>query len=412
MSALPPDERGAVPVTRYELQARLARAGRLEVFAGRDQVLRRRIVALVHRGSRADRDELLAEARTVSRAVAPVVRVFDFHDDEARTLVVVERPAVVLSDVLGGPTPGRTWQERICLAVAGALALVHGAGIERIGLRSESIGLDESGRVLLSPWPLTTGGRVAAHTEGTDLEGLTEVVGAVAGDAPWHGELLQASLDRYRDVAEQARTGEALHAAHDDRTDLLVTGPLDVERPTATGILAGAAGAPLTSRLVPGQPGRTVVAGRVTPTRPRHRRHVLLTTAAAVVVLAAIAVAALAQGLSLGHKPSPASTPSSGTTAAPATTAPPTAVAGTPTTVPAAVTAATTSAPATTAPVAPTTTTTLPTSSTTSTTADTTTTTSTTTTTTPTGGSSTGGSGNTASSPSGSGGTAGTASTG
>lgn len=154
----PPDELlvGFELADRYAISAVLARKGTAQTFRAMDRLLEREVALVL--SSLDDRDHLIACGKAVARITSPhVVNVFGCGDYEGRSFVVFEQPASTLASFAQEVPAFWSDEARVVRAaqelVIGLIAL-HRVGMVTSELHLGSIGIDDSGRIQLSPWPL------------------------------------------------------------------------------------------------------------------------------------------------------------------------------------------------------------------------------------------------------------------
>jgi serine/threonine protein kinase len=146
---------GALARGRYRVSRELGRGGAGTVFAARDQRLGRLVALKVyHRRGRAERERLLAEARTPALLEHPgVVRVFDLDLELAAIAMEWVRGGSVRSELGKGAVPIERVQRWLFTAVD-ALAFVHGAGYVHRDIKPSNFLLREDDRVVLTDFGL------------------------------------------------------------------------------------------------------------------------------------------------------------------------------------------------------------------------------------------------------------------
>ena len=127
-----------------------------QTFRAMDRLLEREVALVL--SSPDNRDPLIACGKAVARITSPhVVNVFGCGDYEGRSFVVFEQPASTLA-TFAQEAPD-FWLDEVRVAraaqelVIGLIAL-HRVGVATSDLHLGSIGIDDSGRIQLSPWPL------------------------------------------------------------------------------------------------------------------------------------------------------------------------------------------------------------------------------------------------------------------
>ncbi|HVA05992.1 MAG TPA: hypothetical protein VNG12_04540 [Acidimicrobiales bacterium] len=142
---------------RYAISAVLARMGTAQTFRAMDRLLEREVALVL--GSPDSRDPLIACGKAVARITNPhVVNVFGCGDYEGQSFVVFEQPASTLATFVQEVPEFWSDEARVVRAaqelVIGLIAL-HRVGVATSELHLGSIGIDDGGRIQLSPWPLS-----------------------------------------------------------------------------------------------------------------------------------------------------------------------------------------------------------------------------------------------------------------
>jgi serine/threonine-protein kinase len=146
---------GALARGRYRVSRELGRGGAGTVFAAHDQRLGRTIALKVyHRRGRAERERLLAEARTPALLEHPgVVRVLDLDVELAAIAMEWVRGGSVRAELGKGVVPIARARRWLATAVE-ALGFVHAAGYVHRDLKPSNFLLREDDRVVLTDFGL------------------------------------------------------------------------------------------------------------------------------------------------------------------------------------------------------------------------------------------------------------------
>ena len=140
---------------RYSINAVLARMGALQTVRATDRWLEREVALAL---SSTDGGELISSGKAVARITSPhVVNVFGCGEFDATSYVVFEQPALTLA-TYSQKAPD-FWSDDVRVSKAAeelvkGLVALRQAGVATSGLHLGSIGVDASGRIQLSPWPL------------------------------------------------------------------------------------------------------------------------------------------------------------------------------------------------------------------------------------------------------------------
>ncbi|MGP0028888.1 MAG: hypothetical protein ACLPVF_00085 [Acidimicrobiales bacterium] len=140
---------------RYARRSRLGRVGDIEVFTATDRWLRRIVGVAV---APATSTGLRETAHAVGRLRSPhVVEVYDRGVVGDEAFVVFEWPAPLLA-IVATEAARLAWDEARAVTAAKeclvGLSHLHRVGVETSGLHLDAIGIDASGRIRVSPWPL------------------------------------------------------------------------------------------------------------------------------------------------------------------------------------------------------------------------------------------------------------------
>jgi hypothetical protein len=155
---------------RYLIGPPLSQVGTVRIFGATDRWLDRE-VALALEGV-SGKSSLITTGKLVARITSPhVVNVYACGHFAEMSFVVFERPASTLAFV-AQEARGYAWNEARANAAAMELGLglveLHRAGVASKELHLGSIGIDGSGRVRVSPWPLDD--RAPGMDEGSPLD--------------------------------------------------------------------------------------------------------------------------------------------------------------------------------------------------------------------------------------------------
>jgi hypothetical protein len=142
---------------RYAINGVLARMGSAQTFRALDRLLEREVALVL--SSPGDRELLIGCGKAVARITCPhVVNVFGCGDYEGQSFVVFEQPVSTLATFAQEVPEFWSDEARVVRAVQelviGLIAL-HRVGVATSELHLGSIGIDDSGRIQLSPWPLS-----------------------------------------------------------------------------------------------------------------------------------------------------------------------------------------------------------------------------------------------------------------
>lgn len=290
-------EVGSILADRYKLVRRIARGGMGEVFEAEDRQLGRRVAVKVFRSAASgDRLRFDAEVVVLARLSHPgLVQVFDAGEQSGDAYVVLELiDGPTLRSVLAnrGPLPAEQ-VAAIGLAVADALAYVHGQGVVHRDVTPSNVLCDQEGRPRLADFGIarlmdttrvtrtaTTVGTVAymspEQVQGRDVTPAADVysLGLVllellTGQTGFVGsaqEVAVARLVRPPDVSGAPAAWRPLlaamtHRAPDNRATAAEAGATLAGLAGAAGVPAGLVAAPLGERLTEamGVPGGTMV---------------------------------------------------------------------------------------------------------------------------------------------------------
>jgi hypothetical protein len=268
-----PAEPHAVPSSwgrRYVVETHLGTAGALSVFAARDAALRRPVILVVQEGDAEERAAFLERARLLARHdLDHAVELFDCAVGDERAVVVTERPVASFAEVVASSSLTSARRRSIAVALGGALASFHRAGIDPVGLSPHTVGFDEGGDLRVSAWPVTSFSATGPGTE-DDRAALAAMVGSLGTTPAWRRQLVDSAVAAYEGVGEPAPV-----------SPVPVTAPVPV-------VGSARAGDPPTAQLQ--RVG--AVAPPPPPSAPARRVH----RRAALGVAAAVAVLAMATG--------------------------------------------------------------------------------------------------------------------
>ena len=205
---------------RYSIGAPLSRIGKVRIFSATDLFLDRSVAVAFDNveGGRS----LATKSQAMAGIRSPhVVDVYDCGGNARYRFVVFERPASTIASLVQ-ESDRHLWNEGRAIASAKELVVglshLHRAGVETSGLHLGSIGVDGSGRVRLSPWPMAELASVGADASNpaNDLELVASVLeyGArVTGSAASSSaEILAARLRRLAGDGAQLSTAQLLEA--------------------------------------------------------------------------------------------------------------------------------------------------------------------------------------------------------
>jgi hypothetical protein len=141
---------------RYAIGAQLGQNDRVQTFRATDRRLDRPVVMVVETGSGG---ETLAETcQALAGALSPnMVEIYDRGESATHSFVVCELPMSTVASLVEDPGQSlwnESWASDTAEQLALALADLHGSGVDTSGLHFGHVGIDGSGRVRLSPWPL------------------------------------------------------------------------------------------------------------------------------------------------------------------------------------------------------------------------------------------------------------------
>jgi hypothetical protein len=137
--------------------ARLGQNGPgVQTFSATDRWLHRPVIMVFDTGSGGR--ALTKTCQSMARVFSPnLIDIYDRGGNASYRFVVCEHPATTVAALVQQPD-SRLWNEGLAIATAKQLAValsdLHRSGVETRGLHLGSIGIDGSGRVRLSPWPL------------------------------------------------------------------------------------------------------------------------------------------------------------------------------------------------------------------------------------------------------------------
>jgi hypothetical protein len=155
----PPEAGGAGDqlAGRYAIGARLGHNGQgMQTFSATDRWLHRPVIMVFDAGSGGR--ALTKACQSMAGVFSPnLIDIYDRGGNASYRFVVCEHPATTVASLVQQPD-SRIWNEAQAIATAKQLAValsdLHRSGVETRGLHLGSIGIDGSGRVRLSPWPL------------------------------------------------------------------------------------------------------------------------------------------------------------------------------------------------------------------------------------------------------------------
>jgi hypothetical protein len=148
---------------RYAVGAQLGQNGRVKTFHAMDRRLDRPVVMVVENGSGGE--TLVETCQALTGVLSPnLVDIYDHGDSGTHHFVVCELPMSTVASLVEKPDESlwnKGWAIDTAEQLEAALADLNRSGVEADGLHFGYIGIDESGRVRLSPWPL------AEHPDGS-----------------------------------------------------------------------------------------------------------------------------------------------------------------------------------------------------------------------------------------------------
>jgi hypothetical protein len=137
--------------------ARLGQNGPgVQTFSATDRWLHRPVIMVFDTGSGGR--ALTETCQSMAGVFSPnLIDIYDRGGNASYRFVVCEHPDTTVAALVQQPD-SRLWNEALAIATAKQLAValsdLHRSGVETRGLHLGSIGIDGSGRVRLSPWPL------------------------------------------------------------------------------------------------------------------------------------------------------------------------------------------------------------------------------------------------------------------
>ena len=152
------DEEGAddQSAERYVIGARLSDSGSVHTFSATDRWLDRPVVLVVDTESGGRTLDSICQA--MAGVQSPyLVDIYDRGGNATERFVVCEHPMSTVASLVQEPEQSlwnEGWAIDIAKQLAVALSDLRSGGVETSGLHLGYIGIDESGRVRLSPWPL------------------------------------------------------------------------------------------------------------------------------------------------------------------------------------------------------------------------------------------------------------------
>jgi hypothetical protein len=143
-------------VGRYVMGDRLSHDGKVQTFRATDRWLHRPVVMVFDTGSGGR--ALTETCQAMAGVLSPnLVGIYDRGGNASYRFVVCEYPTSTVA-ALAQQSDRSLWNEGRAIDAAKQLAValsdLQRSGVDTRGLHLGSIGIDESGRVRLSPWPL------------------------------------------------------------------------------------------------------------------------------------------------------------------------------------------------------------------------------------------------------------------
>jgi hypothetical protein len=141
---------------RYAIGAQLSQDDCVQTFRATDRWLDRPVAMVFETGS--GKGTLAETGQAVSDVPSPnLVEIYERSDSAAHPFVVCELPMSTVASLVQNPDQSlwnEGWATKTAEQLASALADLHRSGVEIAGVHFGYIGIDGSGRVRLSPWPL------------------------------------------------------------------------------------------------------------------------------------------------------------------------------------------------------------------------------------------------------------------
>jgi hypothetical protein len=217
---------------RYVIGAQLSQDDYVETFRATDRVLDRPVVMVFETGS--GESALTETCQAMTGALSPnLVEIYERSDSAARPFVVCELPMSTVASLVQNPDQSlwnEGWATKTAEQLASALADLHRSGVEIAGVHFGYIGIDGSGRVRLSPWPLAdppgawpvpaseqdlvasvieSGVRVTgSHGSSKVAELVASLPPTLAGDVPLTPDLFPAASTDIEPSVDDKPTGE------------------------------------------------------------------------------------------------------------------------------------------------------------------------------------------------------------
>jgi hypothetical protein len=330
---------------RYAIGARLGQDGRgMQTFSATDRWLHRPVIMVFGTGSGGR--ALTKTCQSMVGVSSPnLIDIYDRGGNVSYRFVVCEHPATTVASLVQQPDR-RIWNETLAIATAKQLAValsdLHRSGVETRGLHLGSIGIDGSGRVRLSPWPLAESPALgdgsaaplseldllawvlesAAYPAGSRISPTTAGLAARLRERSREGaaltlDQLRAALGRLEPSVYDRATGEvpavtaAMAATGADAATGMVSAATGAE--AATGVVSATTGAEAATGVVSATTGAVAFGQDVEShiyRRRRHRARWPLAVGAGVAGL--VAFLAISLGSSSSPLPAAASTNGAG----------------------------------------------------------------------------------------------------
>lgn len=245
-------------VGRYVMGDRLSHDGTVQTFRATDRWLHRPVVMVFDTGSGGR--ALTETCQAMAGVLSPnLVAIYDRGGNASYRFVVCEYPTSTVASLAQQPDRS-LWNERRAIDTAKQLAValsdLHRSGVDTRGLHLGSIGIDGSGRVRLSPWPLAASPAAEAGTSTptTELELMAWVL--ESGGYPGGSSISAPTAELAARLRQKSGGGAALTLGQLlgalDRLEPSAYDKPTGEVPVVTGAVSAATGVvPVTTGAVP-----------------------------------------------------------------------------------------------------------------------------------------------------------------
>ena len=197
---------------RYVMGARLSHDGKVQTFRATDRWLHRPVVMVFDTGSGGR--ALTETCQAMAGVLSPnLVGIYDRGGNASYHFVVCEYPTSTVA-ALAQQSDRSLWNEGRAIDTAKQLAValsdLHRSGVDTSVLHLGSIGIDESGRVRLSPWPLAAspGAEGGVSTPASELELVAWVL--ESGAYPAKSSMSAQTADLAARLRQKSGEGAAL----------------------------------------------------------------------------------------------------------------------------------------------------------------------------------------------------------